>query len=313
MISVDIATAALNDTIEQRVRIAASVLPAFHIRAKVRAWDGTRCGVLVTDIFDAYGRQAYALAVKRNTPVLLIGEPHGQTLPGALSTSPNSPAPVIAQLLREMLGSNTKGDKDPDEIVVGGRQSALCRLIEPEFSGHPVDATYNGRAIHIRPGEGRVYAPTFSDLLSARDSFSIADWQLSVPNESDVSYRNDGASKSLEAFLLQSAFHGRSQLPAFPDGRYQLTEWPDVGSAPELIGALKAAKALLRGPASANELHVACRVDPQEINACLWAYRAANLLVSSSENIEVRPPPRQVGAFSGMLSRIASRFGLSMD
>ena len=220
-----------------------------------------------------------------------------------------SPAPVLAHAMRELLtaDSNIESDK-----LIGGPLPALCRLSDSEFCGRPVDATFNNRIIRIRPETGRVYAPSFSDLLSARDNFHNSDWALSVTDTDNTGHHNDDASSSLDAFLLQSAFHGRAQLPAFPAGRYRLKEWPDVGSAPELIGALKVARALMRRPMSADDLNASCGVTTEDANACLWAYRAANLLAAGDDMIETAPPPR-VGAFSGMLARIASRFGLGGD
>ncbi|NOT86788.1 MAG: hypothetical protein HOP03_01235 [Lysobacter sp.] len=309
MIRFDIAIAALSEQAEQRIRIAAILLAAYRIRAQVRTWDGTRCGALVADVSDAYGRQAVALAKRRGTPMLLFGADGQAPEPGIALTTEANPAPILAQTLRELLGAVEP--VDGQAIAAGGPTPALCRLAEPEFSGRAVDATYGGRIVRIRPEAGRVYAPTFSDLLSARDSFASAEWHLSTADGETPATDDGGANRSLEAFLLQAAFQGRDQLPAFPPGRYQLKEWPDVGSAPELVGALKIAKLLLREAASAEELLACSKVGARDINASLWAYRAANLLDAQGESAGGEPPPRpSAGAFSGILARIASRFGL---
>jgi hypothetical protein len=310
MTRADIATAALTEQVEQRIRIAISLLPAYRIRAQARAWDGTRCTLLVADVSDAYGRRAFEVAKKRGMPMLLFNADAADLCAGVATANDGSPAPVLAQSLRDLLVQDVA--ETAPETIVGGVQPALCRLTEPEYSGRAVDATYGGRLLRIRPGQGRVYAPTFSDLLSARDSFSSAEWTLSVSQQSDDGQRDDGASRSLEAFLLQSAFQGRDLLPAFPEGRYRLREWPDVGSAPELIDALKVAKALLRAPGNADELRRRCGMDARDVNASLWAYRAANLLDASGgdEVVASAAPAQPVGAFSGMLARIATRFGL---
>ena len=62
MIRADIAIVALGEQVEQRVRIAALLLAAYRISAKVRPWDGTRCTLLVVDLSDTYGRQAFELS-----------------------------------------------------------------------------------------------------------------------------------------------------------------------------------------------------------------------------------------------------------
>lgn len=309
MTRADIATAALSEQVEQRIRIAISLLPAYRIRARARAWDGTRCTLLVADLADAYGRRAFEVAKKRGMPMLLFNADAADLCAGVATANDGSPAPVLAQSLRDLLVQEVA--EAAPETIIGGVQPALCRLAEPEFSGRAVDATYAGRMLRIRPEQGRVYASTFSDLLSARDSFSSADWTLSLSVQSDDGQQDDGASRSLEAFLLQSAFQGRDHLPAFPQGRHRLKEWPDVGSAPELIDALRVARTLLRAPADADELRKWCGMDARDVNACLWAYRAANLLdTHDSDEADAPPAPPPVGAFSGMLARLANRFGL---
>ncbi len=310
MLRADIAIAALDDQIEQRIRIAAQLLAAYRIKAVVRAWDGTRCSLLATDLSDAYGRQACQRARGRGTPVLAFSADAGQAQQtGLICAAEGSLAPALAHAIRDLL-QPTPTETTP--TTVAGPQPALCRLADPEFSGRAVDATCNGRLVHIRPEEGRVYAPTFSDLLSARDTFSSGEWTLSTNLSADARH-GDGANRSLEAFLLQSAFSGREQLPAFPKGRYRLKDWPDIGSAPELVGALKVAKTLLRAPADADELRALCGMDARDVNASLWAYRAANLLSEAGEETRSAQPAQPVGAFSGMLARIAQRFGLGRD
>ena len=316
MTRADIATAALNDQVEQRIRIAASLLLATRvdtnvrpINAKVRPWDGTRCDLLIADLSDAYGCQAFARAEKRGTAVLAIGDKPPGIGVQCEAVPASSPAPVLAKHMRDLL---THGEhSDAGDHAVDGALPALCRLAEPEYRGRPVDAAYDGRAVHIRPETGRIYATTLSDLVSARDSFSSAAWKLQVCTSSDRTEPTDGASRSLEAFLLQATHHCRGQLPSFPKGRYQLKEWPDVGTAPEFIGALKVARSLLRAPATARELQQICMLGEEEVNASLWAYQASNLLLAANgADDEARLPSPPTARFSGILSRIASRFGL---
>lgn len=311
MTRADIATAALDEQAEQRIRLASTLLAAWRIAARVRAWDGTRCTVLVVDLGDAYGRQAFARARARQTPVLAFRATAADLGPGVVDANEGNPAPALAQALRDLLAVEATAGTETNETATPTALPALCRLADPEFNGRAVDAQLNGRRIRIRPDTGRVHAATLSDLLSARDSFASADWTLAA---SDETPDEDGVHRSLEAFLLQAAFHGRTQLPEFPAGRHRLKDWPDIGSAPELVGALKVAKALMRASAGVDELPRLCGLDPRDVNATLWAYRAANLLErqDATADAAVAPAPAQpVGAFSGMLARIASRFGLA--
>lgn len=303
----DITFSALGEQAEQRVRLAVQLLAAYRIRAKIRAWDGTRCSLLVTDLSDAYGRRTHDLARARGTPVLAFGMDGSEAGDGIGIADDNSLAPALAQRMRELLAPEARDD-EPDAQPEAS--PALCRLAGNEFKGLGVDATCNGRTVRIRPGEGRVYAPTLSDLLSAVDTFCTADWSL-TRNDVDGRPREDGASRSLEAFLLQAAFAARDTLPPFPEGRYRLDCWPDVGSAPELIDSLKIAKRLLDGSASPSELVAACRIDAADVNATLWAYAAANLLDMPIDALpKEEPQPQTARPFSGIMARIAQRFGL---
>lgn len=306
MLRADITFSALGEQAEQRVRLAVQLLAAYRIRAKVRPWDGTRCDLLVTDLSDAYGRRTHDLARARGTPVLAFGV-DGDAASNGIGIAPdNSLAPTLAQSMRELLAPDARDD-EPD--AQADAMPALCRLAAADFRGLGVDATSNGRIVRIRPEEGRVYAPTLSDLLSAVDTFCSADWSL-ARNDADGRPREDGASRSLEAFLLQAAFAARDALPRFPEGRYRLSDWPDVGSAPERVDSLKIARQLLDGSASAGELVAACRVEAADVNATLWAYAAANLLDMPDAVPREEPPPQTARPFSGIMARIAQRFGL---
>lgn len=307
MIRADISFSALGEQAEQRVRQAGQLLAAYRIRAKIRPWDGTRCDLLVTDLSDAYGRKTYDRARSRGTPVLAFGTDVHATDDGTGIALDNSLAPVLAQSMRELLAldaRNDDGDADNDAMP------ALCRLAGADLKGRGVDATWNGRVVCIRPEEGRVYAPTLSDLLSAIDTFCSEDWSL-ARSEDGARPPEDGASRSLEAFLLQAAFAARDALPRFPEGRYRLSDWPDVGSAPELVDSLKIAKLLLDGGASPADLARTGQVGIADVNATLWAYAAANLLDMPVAMPKEAPPPQPVRAFSGIMARIAQRFGLA--
>ncbi|MCR6700566.1 MAG: hypothetical protein NVV68_05160 [Dokdonella sp.] len=61
----DIRTAALDDLAEQRIRLAVSLLPAYRLRGRLGAWDGTRCDLLIAAAGDAYGHRALSLAQRR--------------------------------------------------------------------------------------------------------------------------------------------------------------------------------------------------------------------------------------------------------
>lgn len=307
MLRADITFSALCEHAEQRVRLAVQLLAAYRIQARLRPWDGTRCDLLVTDLSDAYGQRTHELARSRGTPVLAFGATIDAANGSLRIATENNLAPALAQSMRELLAPEMRAD---EEVMRTEAMPPLCRLAGNELKGQPVDAWCNGRIVRIRPAEGRVYAPTLSDLLCGIDTFCSAEWTLALSDEG-AAPAEDGASRSLEAFLLQAAFASPAALPRFPEGRYRLSDWPDVGTAPELVGSLRIAKRLLDGSASASELAAACRIDAAEVNATLWAYAAANLLDMPAMQPREEPAPPATRPLAGIVARLAVRFGLS--
>jgi hypothetical protein len=53
---IDLTYAGLTEQMLQRLRLAAQLLASRQIQAFVRAWDGTRCHVLVALTQDGYGK-----------------------------------------------------------------------------------------------------------------------------------------------------------------------------------------------------------------------------------------------------------------
>lgn len=310
---IEIAIAALSPATEQRVRIAASLLAAHKVRATVRAWDGTKCAAVVASNDDDYGRRVIGLARDRGTPVLALS---ARAHLDAVQPPPlpdNSPAPTLAQALLDQLfefrapPAMAKGEDS------GSTVPALLALCTPALRGQPVVATFDQRCVFVRPQEGRVYGDSLSDLLFTRDNLYRSGWQLRRMEPADQRHRLCDASRSLDSFLLQAAVHGRDHLPPFPPGACRLSDWPDIGSAPELTAALKVARTLLRTTGTAEQLVGNNRAAAAEVNAILWAYRASNLLVDAQQTGPSAIPAAALQPPTGLLRRIASRFGLSFN
>ncbi|MCD9028023.1 hypothetical protein LDO26_07355 [Luteimonas sp. BDR2-5] len=302
----DIRTAALDDLVEQRIRLAASLLGAYKLRARVSPWDGTRCHLLVAPIGDAYGRQALSRALDRHTPVIALGESGGD-LP-VEATSPNTPAAALAKRMHELLAARTPHAADASDETT---QPAICRLAMPPLRGKAINARCDGRTLLLRPDLGRVYAASHSDLLAAADSLSGADWEMEVVEHPESTAGL--VSNSIEAFLMRTAYRASDRLPDFPEGRYRLETWPDLGILPSLVGALQIAKLLIGKPMTVRELAQADyhNADARELNACLWAFAAADLLLDTEpRRPTVAFPSRQKRVQPGLWSSIARRFGL---
>ena len=304
----DIRTAALDDLVEQRVRLAVSLLGAYRLRAKLGPWDGTRCHLVIASTDDPYGRQVLSLAQRRGTSLIPLGET--ESTPGIPAISTFTTASALAKLIHERLQGNAP---QPSTAASDGTTlPALSRLASSPLRGKAVNITCNDRTLMLRPQVGRVYAQTHSDLLAVADSLSGSDWDITVVErpESTASL----VSASLEAFLVRAAHRAGDRLPDFPEGRYQLDAWPDLGSLPSMLGAMQASKLLIGNTRTLRELAQSAppTMDRVEFNACLWAFAAADLLrdTAPASSRVVALPTRPPRIQAGLWSSLARRFGL---
>lgn len=302
----DIRTAALDDDAEHRVALAVPLLMAYELR--VSPWDGTRCDLLVAAADDAYGCRALALALRRGTPVIALGEPseYLDVEPLAKDTSVSS----LTRAIRARLQAPTNGPRPHSPTT---SKLVLCQLAETPMRGKAVDVQHNARSLMLRPEFGRVYAANYSDFLAGTESLHEPQWKLAPAGQ--LAPTLGMFSASLESFLLQAAYNKPDDLPEFPNGRYRLDAWPDLGSLPALVVALRIAKQLIGGPNTPEQLVKSEHRQSNRagVNACLWALAAANLLINADEHprslsLQTRPSERHIDV--PIWSRIARRFGL---
>lgn len=315
----DIRTAALDEGLQQRVRLAVSLLAAERLHAQIGAWDGTRCHLLIAAIDDEYGRRALALALRRGTPALALGSKSLELAiePVALHATVASLAKKIRQKLSALKSADAAPGQAPAPAPAPaqdshGNEPVLCQLARAPLRGRTVRFKGRGRNILIHPTAGRAYASSLSDLLLAPDALSLPGWTLREADDGDEP--TGLASLSLEAFLLRAAWNAGEALPEFPRGRYGLRTWPDLGGVPQMVGALQIAKLLLGEPMSALQLRKRelADVGPQQINACLWAFAAADLLHDADDagHAPSALPGAAASSRRPWWSAIARRFGL---
>lgn len=309
----DVRTAALDDLIEHHVRLAVSLLGAHHLHARLGPWDGTRCDLLIASADDAYGMQALRLACRRGTAVIALGR--GAGIGGLPLVDPSATALVLTRHIRDRLQHLPSGRGVAANVVslsAVSQQPLLCRLAAPPLRGKTVDVQCDGHAVRLRPQAGRAYAASLSELLVTGEKFCSADCRIAISTD-DHDCARYKASASLESFLLRVAHRMGEQLPDFPDGHYRLDGWPDFGALPSLVGALRVSRLLIGNTRSLGELAASGGgdVSPVELNTCLWAFAASDLLrdagvVEGAVVAQVRAVPVQ----QGLLSSLARRFGL---
>lgn len=317
---IDLRTAALTDSEEQKVRLAANLLGALRIEAKLSPWDGTRCDVVVVNADDAYGRRVMELAQKRSMGLIayatqaisLEGPAQRQVSEGTAATLVAALRGVIEAIRKPaaMASSGSSAAALPPRRE--GEVSALMDLTHDTWRGRDIDADIAGRRISIRASRGRVLAATLSDLLAARDA-------LGEPAEAHafvaVAERHPGmgeVSCSLDAFLVDGALRGRRSLPAFAGSSYALRDWPDLGAARETLTPLRIASWLQQRPGCVKERAQKAGINADEVNACLWAFHAGNLLVVHEAPVAAEPLAAQAARIAKpLLSKLATRFGLA--
>lgn len=312
---IDLRYAALDETVEQRVRLAAETLAAYRIEARASDWDGTQCGVLVAGSDDAYGRRVIDIARRRGISVLAIGA----AVDDADKTLAVSEATIvaIARGLRALLEARSSSDapRRGDAVAPPRKDAepaacALTRLaIYPTLAGVDLEASIHGTTVWLLPSAGRVLSATVADQLRARDRLGSDDWNFTPLRERT---RLIGEiSHSLDSFYLQGAWAARARLPAFTATGVRLRDWPDLGGASDIVDALRVVKALQRGNGNLGRIVAATDVAEADVSACLWAFRASGILqfdhgLQAPATRDARPR-----AQPGLLARLAAHFGLS--
>ncbi|WP_133818542.1 hypothetical protein [Tahibacter aquaticus] len=317
---IDLRTAALTDSEDQRVRIAANLLGAVRIEAKLSPWDGTRCDVVIVNADDAYGRRVMELAQKRGIGLLAYASQAIHFDKASQCHVAEGTAVFLVSALRCVIDAARKHDSaaSPGTAAASpaparhGNFSALMELTHDAWRGRDIDADIAGRRISIRASRGRVMAGTLSDMLAARDALG----KCAEPHGfTAVPERRPGIGEiswSLDAFLVDGALRCRQSLPTFAGSAYSLRDWPDLGSAGETLTPLRIASWLQQRSGSVQERAKKAGIGADEVNACLWAFHASNLLVIGEPPAAPAPPaalPARVA--TPLLSKLAARFGLA--
>ncbi len=304
---IELRHAGLNEQSEQRLKLACNLMEAHQVRPSMHPWDGTRCDLLVVHAEDAYGQRAMEVALRRGTPVLALTSRDMPGTDGVTFLAEDSPVLKIVQELMVLLKAQKGNGADAHAFGAWG----LCRLaMDASLQGRDLQATLGHSTIYLLPSAGRVLAPGRSELLMASDNLGKSGWFFSPPEGRVVG----AMSLSLESFYIRAALKAQAELPGFPDGHYQLEDWPDLGGASELVQALRVAQLLIQQPLTPEELTTRSHVGLGEVCACLWAYQAAGLLHKTDGGASQAPPEKAYRApakpAGGLFEKIAARFGL---
>lgn len=302
----DIRVAALHELTLKRVKMAATLLAAYGARARVSAWDGTRCHLLVAAGDDAYGQRALALAERRATPALTVLDI--APVDASTTVGRDTPAAHLVKMFSQLLGLADTSESGPSEIAL---DSLVCLLAGPRYRGQLVTATRGSAVVMLDPGAGKVYAASHSDLLHVQDRLCEGDWTVWSGNPRRFPQEN-GAAAGMEPFLIAATQRGKAALPAFPAGPCWLETWPDLGCLPSMLKLMQLTRMLTREATTPHALAEKAGdiASVQEVNAFLWALSAANLLKLEAKVVESKAPRRRTVG-NGIWTAIARRFGLS--
>ena len=330
---VEVRYAALDADMERRVRFAVNGLAAQRVRAVAEPWDGTRCNLLVADVDDSYGMSAVDLARRRDTPIIGITSNPDRSdnwalwlgrdatvvkLTRALVAALNLPTPAAegngGAASPRPPGTTTQTLRLEDVEL----RSALARLAFGKgIAGENVLARHSGRNYRILPRNGRLLTTSASELLAVRDRLCDDGWDLrpgDAPPEVTAAFEH---AISLDAVCLDAAMRARARLPDFPQGTCWLCDWPDLGQVPELTGALRVARHLLRGKSGLDDAVAPTGLPRDEVNACLWAFAASGLLQHAGSAQAMQPlatqatAPERSAGFTRLFKKLAGHFGLA--
>lgn len=303
---IDLRYTGLTSADERRVRLAANALAAHQLTVEAQAWSGNRSDALVVDSREQSG--AYALVRARELAIPVLD----------LRAHAEDSVEMIARVvwLTRGLHQILRGRLDTPSVVSSqdaATETASPGLVElaiqPKLSGKPVHARFGGIGIWLLPQAGRVFSATVSDQLNARSRLCHPGWRFEALSVHRDWRPSAEISASLDAFYMEAVWQARDDLPRFPEGQYQLSDWPDLGAAANLVDVLRVVRALLHRCANVEEVASASGLSERDVSACLWALRASNLL-SMQLDTPQKPAPASRRQSSGLWSRLAAHFGL---
>lgn len=334
---VDLRFAGLSKDAEARLRSAVASLASRGIISTVTPWDGTRCDLLAVNLQDGYGRHVVEIAKRRGIAMVGFGHSDGDALTGVVEISATANEAAIAHALQTVLSTRarpaakrTAAMPEPAPAPATGaatrptppRRTAVsaaasnCALVrlatDANLQRHDLEASVRGRVLWLLPSAGRVVTASLSDQIGGRERLGEDGWEFKSLGRGRTAVPRGEIAASLDTFYVQGALRQQTSLPPFPDGRFGLRDWPDLGAAPDLIDPLKVVRILQRGAASPEEISARTELQPDVVSACLWAFRASGLLIAdeSGTNALLAAPGRKPAPPGGLLSRIAARFGL---
>jgi hypothetical protein len=293
--------AGIDDRMRRKLRQASEFLGGKTANITVEDWDGNSGHVLVADGRDPMGAQAVQSAQRAQVPVITVIDPSG-TADSSQTVTPDCNTAKITRVLSDALG-----------VGAAPEQTALCRLAtEDSLRGQDLNGDYLGLTVALRPSVGRAFAYSKSDFQTLAQGLATPRWRFTAPAAAGNADRTGLASMSLDSLLMRGAHAGAESLPPFPDGHYQLDDWPDLGGVADLVYPLRVTQVLLKGPLTPAEIASVHGLPPHQVTACLWALRAsAQLQVRQGSRSASAPAANRGG--SGLLARLGARFGLLSD
>lgn len=305
---IDIRTAGLASHAEPRARLAAQLMAAFKFDARISAWDGTRCNVLIADADDAYGVRCIEQAVRRGISVLALSQ-NGIQGPGTAQKAPASaPAAALAKLLATMLGEKNNPAEKSDAA-----SGLILLAVVPTLATGSFKAESGQHSILINRQTSRVYAHSEAALRAAQDDMHLPNWDFSPISSSAEFTGLYQYSMALDAFCVLAALQSIGNFPALPEKHYQLSDWPDIGLAGDVPNIFSLIRLLQKGSVSTSNAIAQSGMDAEEAVALLWAMKASGVLVVGKEMptaaVKIRPeksPPEL-----SFLNKLMQRFGLS--
>jgi len=304
-VSRQICAAALGAIDTQRLRPATTLLASHAQGLQVSEWRGAHCSAVVVNVDTTYGQQVREQALARRITVLGVSRSQGALQPAHPLLPSGAGVPRWVEALHRTLDAFPGSNPGSPQSAVG---VGLLELASESWRGKNIVATQGARQVTIWGNRSRVCAQTLSDLLAASDRFATPGWTFKAAHP-DMAPGH--VSTSLDAFAFLAAWRQRDVLPSFQANPGRLRAWPDLGTAQDATLALRLANALRRAAHTLETLRTALG-SPREINACLWAFQAANLLTDPFVPYESKSAPqRSAPASTPLLARLAARFGLS--
>ncbi len=311
--------AGLDPGCEQRLRISGRLLQRQNIDTEIVPWSGASCDILVAASADQSARAAAETCASAAIPVIDLCDevrspelPFRQHLP--LRALAHRYVIAIQAALRARIEQGSPSRTAPEQAMP--ETSSLFDLLSRTGADtDDVIASLGDLRLRVERRRHRIVVNDPDAIAKAASRFCDPGWALTRPGLELV--KRGAITVGLEAFLVRCTNACADRLPPFPHAHYRLSDWPDLGAAPDLVHVLEMVGWLINHHGTPQQLTEVTGQSATAVSAALWGFHMAELLERMPQATPVAMPMTSISThvprrgWGSLLTGLARRFGLS--